>query len=56
MNETITGSSGTAHHHLALDARMVEEHCRTLRMPTSAQPLPNLPKNDKDFSFKRFIS
>lgn len=34
MNETIAVANGAAHHHSALDARMVEEHCRTLRMLT----------------------
>lgn len=33
MNGATIGSLGTAHHS-ALDAQMVEEHCRTLRMPT----------------------
>ena len=34
MNETTRVTNGTLPHHSTLDARMVEEHCRTLRMPT----------------------
>ncbi len=34
MNGATIAGNGTTAHHSTLDARMVEEHCRTLRMPT----------------------
>ena len=33
MNQTTIAANGTTHHSV-LNARMVEEYCRTLRMPT----------------------
>lgn len=43
MNETNIVTNGTLpHHHSALDAQMVEEHCRTLRMPTASASFAQL--------------
>lgn len=43
MNETTIFTSGTLlPHHSALDAQMVEEYCRTLRMPTASAAFARL--------------